>query len=415
MADKKISELDLALQINNDAVFPFSQQTGGEDTTYKASITQLGAEVAEDQTFSNLQTTSKKLVGAINELNGKGSVETATITNTPIASFPDGADNVPVKSLEVDIEPNLSGVSSVNVVVGGDNLVTNVPTVSSYDVTVSYDSSTNEIVITNTGRTTNFSNGDTYGVVFNNLISGHTYAYKCSVDGVGLTQTGGDASILPLTFNGSVGSVSFRITKDYDFVSEHPIGNVQRVKIALCDLTDNGTTYPISLGGTYYGGTLDVKNGSLTVKYARVDLGSLGWTAQGSQNNYRMRAQVTPQHNIIANNVVLSGACSVYDLISANGTYSENKGISGDNTGNYIYVYDSDYNQSTSAPAFTTAMSGKYLTYELATPTTVTLTPTQVKTLLGNNNIFADCGNVDEVTYFKTGCESIARLIEAYL
>lgn len=120
MADKKISELDLALQINNDAVFPFSQQTGGEDTTYKASITQLGAKVAEDQTYSNLQTTSKKLVGAINELNGKGSVETATIENTPIATFPDGADNVPLSELEVEIEPNLSGVSSVTITVTDD-------------------------------------------------------------------------------------------------------------------------------------------------------------------------------------------------------------------------------------------------------------------------------------------------------
>lgn len=66
--DKKISELDQALQINNDAVFPMSQDNGGEDTTYKASITQLSTEIGEGQTFSNLQTTNKTLVGAINEL-----------------------------------------------------------------------------------------------------------------------------------------------------------------------------------------------------------------------------------------------------------------------------------------------------------------------------------------------------------
>lgn len=72
MADKKISELDLALQINNDAVFPMSQDNAGEPTTFKAGITQLGTEIAEDMTFSNLQTTSKKLVGAINELLSLG-------------------------------------------------------------------------------------------------------------------------------------------------------------------------------------------------------------------------------------------------------------------------------------------------------------------------------------------------------
>lgn len=73
MADKKISELDSALLINNDAVFPMSQDNAGEPTTFKVGITQLGTEIAEDMTFSNLQTTSKKLVGAINELLSLGS------------------------------------------------------------------------------------------------------------------------------------------------------------------------------------------------------------------------------------------------------------------------------------------------------------------------------------------------------
>ena len=86
--DKKISELDQALQINNDAVFPISQDNGGTDTTYKVSITQLSSEVGEDQTFSNLQTSSKKLVGAINELyqggGGGGSSTLAGLNDVDI-------------------------------------------------------------------------------------------------------------------------------------------------------------------------------------------------------------------------------------------------------------------------------------------------------------------------------------------
>ena len=86
--DKKISELDQALQINNDAVFPISQDNGGTDTTYKVSITQISSEVGEDQTFSNLQTTSKKLVGAINELyqggGGGGSSTLAGLSDVDI-------------------------------------------------------------------------------------------------------------------------------------------------------------------------------------------------------------------------------------------------------------------------------------------------------------------------------------------
>lgn len=72
MADKKISELDSVIQMNNDAVLPFSQENGGEDTTFKILITALGAKIVEDLTFSNLGTTSKKIVGAINELLSMG-------------------------------------------------------------------------------------------------------------------------------------------------------------------------------------------------------------------------------------------------------------------------------------------------------------------------------------------------------
>jgi hypothetical protein len=60
-----------------------------------------------------------------------------------------------------------------------------------------------------------------------------------------------------------------------------------------------------------------------------------------------------------------------------------------------IAVKDSRY---TDAGAFKTAMSGVMLCYTLATPITYTLTPVQVKTLLGENRIYADAGDV-EVSY----------------
>ena len=89
MVDKKISQLDLAAQINNDAVIPMSQENGGEQTTYKALITALGAKIAEGLTFSNLATTAKNLVGAINEIQAGGGGGGAAIligTTTPSSS-----------------------------------------------------------------------------------------------------------------------------------------------------------------------------------------------------------------------------------------------------------------------------------------------------------------------------------------
>lgn len=167
MADKKISELDQVLQINNDAVFPMSQDNGGTDTTYKSSITQIGAEIAEDMTFSNLQTTSKKLVGAINELSG-GTTDYEDLSNKPQVNsvelvgnkslddlgimpaslsktasgstvhITDGGDDIPFKSCVCEINPvqsgsgtpspsnprSISGISNLEIYVAdGDNVV----------------------------------------------------------------------------------------------------------------------------------------------------------------------------------------------------------------------------------------------------------------------------------------------------
>lgn len=58
---------------------------------------------------------------------------------------------------------------------------------------------------------------------------------------------------------------------------------------------------------------------------------------------------------------------------------------------------DTDYSD---ASTFQTAMNGVYLVYPLATPITYQLTPTEVTTLLGMNNIWADTGDV-KVWYKK--------------
>lgn len=64
----KISELTPALQIADNAIFPHSQDNGGSNTTFGAPMTQIGAKVNEGLTFTNLNTSLKTIVGAINSL-----------------------------------------------------------------------------------------------------------------------------------------------------------------------------------------------------------------------------------------------------------------------------------------------------------------------------------------------------------
>ena len=97
MADKKISQLDSVQSIASGSEFPFSKS----GSTYKGTVDQIGDYVSEEQTYSNLQTTDKTLVGAINE--AAQNMEETVTTPVAVAVFADGGNDIPVKSLKVKI------------------------------------------------------------------------------------------------------------------------------------------------------------------------------------------------------------------------------------------------------------------------------------------------------------------------
>lgn len=150
-------------------------------------------------------------------------------------------------------------------------------------------------------------------------------------------------------------------------------------------------TYPIPLGQTVYGGTLNVTTGALTINMAMVDLGTLNWFYNSAslyfsaiiadmENKYNYASDVT---DIIMSIAKYKGA-GVGWANMANGDFGVNA--------KDIRLKLTDY---TSAAALVAAITGQQLVYPLATPTTVQLTPTQVSTLLGQNNIWADSGEVE--------------------
>lgn len=94
MADKKISQLTSASQVNSDAVFPIVQAVSGSDETLKATVGQVGDYVSNDKNYLGLNTIAKNLIGAINEIaagGGGGGVtpifsETVLVDNSSLAS-----------------------------------------------------------------------------------------------------------------------------------------------------------------------------------------------------------------------------------------------------------------------------------------------------------------------------------------
>ena len=151
----------------------------------------------------------------------------------------------------------------------------------------------------------------------------------------------------------------------------------------------NGQTYTIDLDGTIYGGTLDVTTGVLTVDRAM-------WTASASN---LLRSSDNSFYSTAVDNIAYSTSENTTTAISD--TFKSNTTNNTDcvfiNTQGRIQV-----NTSTGYSSVANLISGvgtfKVL-YQLATPITVQLTPQEVTTLLGQNNIWADCGDVLELSY----------------
>lgn len=172
-----------------------------------------------------------------------------------------------------------------------------------------------------------------------------------------------------------------------------PISGWSEVKVYVSPtlLAQDATVHTVSLGQTVYGGTLDVVTGVLTVDRAMVDLGSLTWSFQGTatyvffapvDNMFKPSTSAGRKEGIMSSKYAPSATTSVgsgmgdKSMLRYNGT---------------IYIRDTAYS---SASDFKTAMDGVQLVYELATPQTIQLTPTEVKTLLGSNSVWADSGDI---------------------
>ena len=146
-----------------------------------------------------------------------------------------------------------------------------------------------------------------------------------------------------------------------------------------------GSLLPIQLGGTYYGGVLDVTTGVLTEDRAIVDLGTLNWEKLSNSRfeanlngfKYETNAYATPNMK-----------CSAYKALSYATAATAEHAINSYTAGSYVQIRDISHT-NTSASDFKTAMSGIQLVYELATPVTYNLTPHDIALYLNNNKLWS--------------------------
>lgn len=170
-----------------------------------------------------------------------------------------------------------------------------------------------------------------------------------------------------------------------------------------------GTVIPISFGeaGTVYGGTLDVTTGVLTVTKVAliIDGTTFKFTTKTSYGTLN-RFSAPYLSGLIAKYNSTSTFC-----LSDKMTPSYANTISATQTrpaGYYCFPHSSSFLVSMPSDVITTiteanawaAQNTPTVCYELATSQTYQLTSTEVITLLGENNIWADIGNVS-LEYWK--------------
>lgn len=443
----KISQMPLSTTPSSDDVLAMLE---GGTQNKKITFGAVAEWIANEEEIDNLNTDSKTIVGAMNELAELTSVlptaqeeieqlrDSAYITNTvsgDIAVFSDGAA-ADVKSLIVNIEPiqagtgdpspdnvrPISGRTGATVTRTGKNLL--IPyynhdrASNGISWTVQKDSNNNVLSYTANGTAT--AQSECTVCVNNMILPPGNYIIS------GVPNIGSTASFAINTYYSSLVTgqteVDFRLT---DLERRFTLNTACQVTVILriysgytadnvvfkpmirpASIADAtyvpyaGTTLPISWeteAGTVYGGELDVVSGVLTVDRASVDLNTLNWTltTNAHKTYFVCTQEFTPMLPSTGSTILQPILCSKYKtetwnhLVDAPGF---DKSITIGWIGrSYIAIYDSDYTDITD---FVNSLPGTQFVYKLATPQTYQLTPQQIQTLLGENVVWSDAGSV---------------------
>lgn len=161
-----------------------------------------------------------------------------------------------------------------------------------------------------------------------------------------------------------------------------------------------GNTYSADFGQTVYGGTLDWNTGVLTVDkaYKAIDGTSIkvvqAGAASGKGNAFIAAASdaLIPSSASVLSDITSSH----YKTVLGGDAYSGVQGICIRATSAEIYIYDSARSAMTGAE-YNGWLAAQYAAgtpvqacYKLATPTTIQLTPQEIKQLQGMNTLYGD-------------------------
>lgn len=168
-------------------------------------------------------------------------------------------------------------------------------------------------------------------------------------------------------------------------------------------------TYPVTWqteAGTIYGGTLDVVSGVLTVDrfFKAFDGTETGWTKAGGTSNNTQRYYITWENIGVSGGVLNPSDAVCSHLVYLTGNSGQFGAFNA--TVSYFTVKDGDGSHFADLASFTAWLAAQntngtplQLCVELAESTTYQLTPTEVRTILGDNNVWSDGDTIEAFTY----------------
>ncbi len=334
--------------------------------------------------------------------NALSYIPTKTVSGA-IASFNDGAGGLDLKSLKVAItakqsgsgDPSpdnirpISGWSECNVVRCGKNVWSYGDVSGTKRVAVTVDIKAGTYTISS-----NVTSSDT-DYDYNLMLF---YYEDNTTESVYIDR--GTRQNVTFTLSKNVKSINFYASRSNN-ASDNDTFSFTDIQLEVGSSATSyeaysADTYTIQLGDTYYGGSLDVTTGVLTVDKVVVDMSTLSWSTT-SWGAYR--ASLSDSLNYSASN--LADAITEKYAVTTYANLNQNK------PNNNFALYNKNvYVVADASP------TGQ-LVYPLETPITVQLTPTQVEQLLVNN-VWADTGDITECEYYTTasGVQSVEGAYE---
>jgi len=370
-----------------------------------------------------------------------------------IATFNDGGNNIPVKSLVTDIAATqegsgtpapdniraITGVDEVKDVVTGKDLMPSLfgsNTNNGITYTVNDDNT-----ITVTGQVASGNSNRNYGHI---ILPAGTYTLSGFPDTLVSTTVreaalvlckniySGSQNIIVSLYSNIARTATFTLTEATDCylriylyaqAGAMPANTVFKVQIEKGEEATEyekykGTTHTITLPETIYGGTADVVNGNGTKTWGYVEFdGTESIISRLKAHTFLIRDSKlndTPAISVDGVNALCNRFVRQYPVqyaSIADGQYLFNASTISPTQKGFVCRVDS-INDTTED--FTTWLTSNHIqvAFPFDTPTAFTFTGANIPTLSGENNIYSNCGDV-AVEYFNSKADWLADLIKA--